>query len=206
VRNEEAEVADAAGAEALAKKLGKTEVAAPAAGHMPASPFSQAVEQQPQPQPQQQQQQEQDHVPVKWTMSAFGSKTSASTGNDLLSESLPAGGGDITGTEAATAREAAMMLEFERSSSLSGHAETASFKSKAEKELPPLCAPLSFDVFCLAPPSGVWVCGQSASQEAGIMPCKGSHCETSCRSTQAVLHMFGDGNVGLHCSNLNMRA
>ena len=133
-RNEEAEAADAAGAEALASKLGDTDVPASAV-QMPASPFSQASEQQPQ-------HQQQQHVAANQTQSVCGERSGCMEDGNL-GESLLNGGGDITGTEAATAREAAMIMEFERSSSFSGPTETASFKSKADKELPPLCAPSS---------------------------------------------------------------
>ena len=141
VRSDEAEAADAAGADALATKLGDHTGAPMATLQVPTSPFAQVQHQQ---EPTQQQQPQQPRV--SRTLTVDRSKQSGSRDAGTLGESLLVDDGDVTGTEAETAREAAM-LERRRSSASSRRPSFSSFfadaapaEPKAEKELPPLCA------------------------------------------------------------------
>ena len=149
MRNDEAEAADAAGAEALADKLGCSEDSSPAAQPVQASPFAKAQEQQPQPQ----------QSRVKRRTSFVSRKKSGCAEDGNLGTLLLDSGGDVTGTEAATAREAAWMelerqAEAARSCSLDGSPDAVIAKAKAGRELPPLCARARALSVCLPRESG----------------------------------------------------
>ena len=148
VRNEEAEAADAAGAEALAalQLCGESDPvsavqlqASPA--QVPASPFAAVQQQQQQTQPQSQQ------PGVKRTLTAMSGKTSGFREAGSLGESLLDCGGDVTGNETATAQKAAPMRRRSSASSrphsVNG-ADDAGSEPKTEKaELPAKCVQCS---------------------------------------------------------------
>ena len=137
MRSDEAEAADAAGAEALAQKLGDDHVTPPVAlTAPPVSPFA-APPVSPFAAPRQQQ------SGLMRTLSG-GKKGAAKDDADLGKSLLDRDSGDLAGTEAATAREAGMMqrdmsAEIKRAAA-DGNIEAAE-DLKAKKELPPLCDP-----------------------------------------------------------------
>ena len=128
VRSDEAEAADAAGAAALAAKLGAEDDTPAAVPAMPVSPFAAAKQQQ---------------SGLARTLSG-GRKGGKRDDTELETSLLDSGSAnDITGTEAATARELGMMdressLESKDVAAADGHDKPGE-DLKAKKGLPPLC-------------------------------------------------------------------
>ena len=126
VRSDEAEAADAAGAEAMAEKLGDEYVPRPVTpGAPPISPFAAApLQQQP------------------GLMRTLNKRGAAKDDADLKKSLLDSDSTDLAGTEAATAQETHMMqremsAEIKRAAA-DGDLDVAE-DLKAKKELPPLC-------------------------------------------------------------------
>jgi len=130
VRSDEAEAADAAGAEAMAEKLGGDDYVPPPVtpGAPPISPFAAPTQQQ---------------AGLTRALSS-GKKGTANDDADLGKSLLDSSeSGDLAGKEAATAGEGNMMqremsAEIKRAAA-DGDLDVAE-DLKAKKELPPLCA------------------------------------------------------------------
>jgi len=144
VRSDEAEAADAAGAEAIAEKLADDYMPPPVTpgapmispfAAPPISPFASAPLVSPFAAPRQQQ-------PGLMRTLSGGKKGAGKDDADLGKSLLDADSGDLAGAEAATAREGNLMqrdmsAEIKRAAA-DGDLDVAE-NLKAKKELPPLC-------------------------------------------------------------------